>query len=233
MELLTTIFSSVKMASTAANLPAPQHVATLTHRLYDNDPDHRYMSLNDLIAFLNTSSAAFLAQDFHQCAKVVDGFLHTLNDTNGEVQNLTIQCLRPFVSKCNADILSPLIHKVSTLKLDTAVDGSVITMALRAIVISLPRPNAGAPRPKPVQDAYTSISRVLIPRLVGHLVVTKADPNAPPVPRGLLQKDLEEGGDGNAIEVLTELAKCFGPMLQQAEVKALQSTSMQVLESQK
>ena len=217
------------MASLSGN--PPQHVASLTKKLYDPDPDHRYMSLSDLHDFLKTSSPTFLASDYSQCNELIDGFLHTLNDTNGEVQNLTIKCMRPFVLKCIPDILLPLIHKVSVLKLDQDVDGSVVTMALRTIVSSLPRPTTKTPRSKSISDAYTAISRILIPRLVGYLVVSKSDPSLPKVPVGLLQQDIENGGQGNAIEILTEIAKSFGPMLQPAEVKALQSMSMQLFEA--
>ena len=229
------VHRSLKMSSATQGLPAPQQVAVLTQKFFDPDPDLRYMSLNDLISLLNTNAAAYLSGDYHQCAKVVDGFLHTLNDPNGEVQNLTIKCLGAFVLKCEPGILCPLIHKVGTQEIDTAVDTSVTAMALRTIVVSLPRPNAGLPRTQPVRNAYDAISRVLIPRLVGYIVVqppSEGKPRPPP-PKGFLQDDLEKGTDGNSIDILTEIAKCYGPMLQQAEVKALEQISMQLLESEK
>ena len=217
----------------SAGASAQQQVAALTQKLYDPDPDIRYMSLFDLTQLFKTNSAAFLAQDYHQCAKIIDGFLHTLNDTNGEVQNMTITSLGPFSLKCNPEILAPYIYKIGTANLDNAVDISIVPMALRTIVVSLPRPHSGQPRTKPEQDAYSAISRVLIPRLVGYLVVQKPDPKLPPVPKGLLQEDLEKGGDGNSIEVLSEVANCFGPMLQQTEIKALQRITMELLESER
>ncbi|KAL9059984.1 MAG: hypothetical protein Q9162_000834 [Coniocarpon cinnabarinum] len=221
--------------SSTQGLPAGAQVAALTQKLYDADADLRYMSLNDLIALLNTNSSAYLAGDYHTCAKLVDGLLHTLNDTNGEVQNLTIKCLGPFVLKCDPNILAPLVHKIGTQVIDQAVDASVTAMALRTIVVSLPRPSAGLPRTQPVKDAYSAISRVLVPRLVGYIVIplTEDHKQRPAPPKGLLQEDLDKGTDSNSIDILTEIGKCYGPMLQQPEIKALQQISMQLLESGK
>ena len=223
------------MSNTTQGLPAPQQVAVLTQKLYDADPDLRYMSLNDLISLLNSNSTGYLSGDYHTCTRIVDGFLHTLNDPNGEVQNLTIKCLGPFVLKCDPNILAPLIHKVGIQTIDTAVDASVTAIALRTIVVSLPRPSAGLPRTAAIKDSYSAISRVLVPRLVGYVVVPlpPEDKERPKPPRGFLQEDLEKGIDSNAIEILTEVAKCYGPMLQQSEVKALQKISMQLLEAEK
>lgn len=216
------------------NLPSPQQVGILTQKLYDADSDIRYMSLIDLSTlFTNTSAASFLATDYQQCAKVVDGFLNTLNDTNGEVQNLTIKCLGPFVLKCNPDILCPLVHKLGNLTTDNTVDSTISAMAVRAVVLALPRPAPSPTQSKQVVDAYDAISRVLIPRLVGYIVIPHGDKSRPPPPKGLLEEDLESGSDSGFIDVLTEIAKCFGPILQPAEVEALQSISVRMLESAK
>ena len=217
----------------SSHVPAPQQLAELSQKLYNVDPDIRYMSLHDLTTVLNSNSTSYLSQDYHQCARITDGLLHTLNDTNGEVQNETIKCLGPFVLRCDPGILCPLIHKVGTQSLDKTVDNTITAMALRAIVTSLPRPSLNLQRNNNVQNAYSAISRVLIPRLVGRIVLKRAEEGLPSPPKGLLQEDLEKGGDGNSMEVLIEVAKCFGSMLHQAEIQALEEISLKLLESPK
>lgn len=211
-----------------------QQVAILTQKLYDADSDIRYMSLNDLATVFSGNNVAFLSQDVNQCSKTVDGFLNTLNDPNGEVQNLTIKCLGPFVLKANPDILSPLIHKIGSQTIDNTVDHSISATALRTIVISLPRPTPGLARTKAVQDAYHAISKSLIPRLVGRYVVANNDRSRQePSLKSLLKNALEKGTDSDFIDILIEIAKCFGSMLQSAEIEALQQIAMQLLEGKK
>jgi len=79
--------------------PTAHNVAHLLPKLHDDDPDFRFMALNDLQQILNVAHPAFLNHDFTTCAKTVDGLLNTLNDTNGEVQQMAIKCLGPFVNK--------------------------------------------------------------------------------------------------------------------------------------
>lgn len=49
------------------------------------------MSLNDLYAVLNVGRPDFLYNDYNTAARTVDGVLKTLDDQNGEVQNLAIK----------------------------------------------------------------------------------------------------------------------------------------------
>ncbi|KAB8360756.1 hypothetical protein FH972_024490 [Carpinus fangiana] len=210
----------------------PSSVGILTAKLWDSDPDIRYMSLNDLVTAFNSVHAETLRTDYNQCAKIIEGFLKTLNDPNGEVQNLTIKCLSAFVLKCHPDILSPLIHMIAKLPDDSSVDNSISAMASRAIVVSLPRPAAVASRSQAVQNAYSSISKVLVPWLVGHAVLPDGSSKTlPPPPKGLLVNDLETGRDSNYIDVLTEVARCFGPMLEPEEIDALQKITLDILQS--
>lgn len=217
----------------ASSLAPAQSISLLTQRLYDADSDIRYMSLNDLKAILDGTTCAFLAHDFSQCAKIVDGFLHTLGDTNGEVQNLTIKCLGSFVLRTDPKILSPLVHKITELTTENSVDNSIPALAVRAVVVALPRPTPFTARTQAVVDGYGAISKVLIPRLVGYTVIPHGDKNRAALPRGLLEGDLEKGSDSHFIDVLTEIAKCFGPMLQADEVQALQDITLQLLESER
>lgn len=214
------------MSLPGGSIANPQQVAILTQKLYDADSDIRYMSLNDLLAVAeSSSSSSFLSNDYNQCNKLVDGFLNTLNDPNGEVQNLTIKCLGPFVRKAHPEILSGLLTKVSNQRFDNTVDSSISAMALRTIVVSLPRPTPGTSRSKSVNDSYYSINNVLIPRLIARGPGGKSS-----VP-GLLMEDIKNGTDSQAIDVLTDVAKCFGSMLPSNELGQLQDATMELLES--
>lgn len=211
--------------------PTSANVTQLLPKLDNDDPDYRFMALSDLHDMLQVGHQAFLQSDHLACAKTVEGLLKTLVDSNGEVQNQAVKCLGPFVNKIPDNILSPMIEKLSNLQTDNTVDQSIPSLALREVVISLPRPVTGGQRTKQVQDAYNAISRVLIPRLVGYHVILPSQKGLPSVPKGMLPMDLEKGTDSNAIDVLTEVARCFGPMLQDAEINALQKITLEILEN--
>lgn len=219
-------------ASAIPQNPTPHNVAALLPKLRDNDSDIRFMSLNDLSQILAVGSPTFLSHDYNTCARVVDGILLTLNDTNGDVQNMAIKCLGPFVNRCGDTILCPLFDKVSNLSTTNTVDNSIPALAVRAIVVALPRPVPGVPRSEKVDQAYSAVSRALIPRLVGRIVMPLPQGKSlPSPPKGMLAVEMETGTDSNALDVLIEVARCFGPMLQEAEVEALEKITMEVLEN--
>ncbi|KAH7165751.1 armadillo-type protein [Dactylonectria macrodidyma] len=213
----------------------PQAVMGHVQKLGDADPDFRFMSLNDLLQLLTHAKPDFLHHDYNIAARTVDSIIKTLDDQNGEVQNLAIKCLGPLVGKVPTPIIAPMIEKLSSLKLKNAVDNAVPSLALRSVIIALPRPVLGLLPSSDVQEAYTAVSRVLIPRLIGPGPKTTVPRNAqvtlPPVPEGLLQNE----GDLNAeaVDVLIEVVRCFGPMLVQVEVEAMQEVVLQLLESEK
>jgi cullin-associated NEDD8-dissociated protein 1 len=213
--------------------PTAHNVAQLLPKLSDDDPDFRFMALSDLHDILLVAHSSFLQHDDVTCAKAVDGLLHTLVDTNGEVQNQAVKCLGPFVNKIPDKILCPMIEKLSNLQTDKTVDQSIPSLALREVVMSLPHPVAGVARTKAVVDAYSAVSKVLIPRLVGYHVIQPAQQGLPKVPKGMLEADLETGTDSNAIDVLTEVARCFGPLLQDVEIHALQKITFEILENER
>lgn len=71
--------------------PSSQTVAQLLLKLHDVDPDYRFMSLNDLFQVLTIGKEDLLLNDFNTAARAVDGIVKTLDDQNGEVQNLAIK----------------------------------------------------------------------------------------------------------------------------------------------
>jgi len=79
------------MSSSIAANPNSQTVAQLLPKLHDADPDYRFMSLNDLYHVLSNGKHDFLQGDYNTAARTVDGVLKTLDDQNGEVQNLAIK----------------------------------------------------------------------------------------------------------------------------------------------
>jgi len=188
------------------------------------------MTLNDLNQMLINGHSTFLTHEFATCQKIVDGLLRTLDDSHGEVQNMAIKCLGPFVNKAPDSILGPTIEKVSLVKTSNTIDTSIPALAVRAIVISLPHPVPGLPKSLKVNEAYNAISRALIPRLVGRVLLPSTSAK-PPSTQSMLQTDLETGNDSNSLDVLTEVARCFGPLLQETEVEALTHTTIRVLES--
>ncbi|KAF1847038.1 TIP120-domain-containing protein [Cucurbitaria berberidis CBS 394.84] len=213
--------------------PTAHNVAQLLPKLNDDDPDFRFMALSDLHDILVVAHSGLLLHDDVTSAKTVEGLLSTLVDTNGEVQNQAVKCLGPFVNKIPDKTLPVMIEKLSNLQTDKTVDQSIPSLALREVVVSLPRPVTGVARGKPITDAYSAISRVLIPRLVGYYVIPPVQQGLPKPPKGMLQVDLDKGTDSNAIDVLTEVARCFGPMLQDVEVQALQKVTFEILENER
>lgn len=51
------------------------------------------MSLNDLLHVLSVAKPDFLQHDYNTAARAVDSIIKTLDDQNGEVQNMAIKWL--------------------------------------------------------------------------------------------------------------------------------------------
>jgi len=138
------------------------------------------------------------------------------------------------VTKIPSTILAPLIEKLSNLTTENSVDNSIPAMALRTVVITLPRPVTGVSPSKEVTESYSAVSRVLIPRLIGHLVLPPpAHMKLPPPPPGMLQMNSDKEVDAEAVDVLIEVVRCFGPMLQAPEIESLQEVVLGILENER
>lgn len=122
-----------------------------------------------------------------------------------------------------------MIDKLSSLKLKNSVDNAVPSTALRSVIMALPRPTPGEISSADIQAAYASVSRVLIPRLIGPGPKTSTPQANAPVAPGLLQTDTDVNPE--SVDVLIEVVRCYGSMLQQIEVEAMQEVVMQLLES--
>ncbi|KAL8808942.1 MAG: hypothetical protein Q9223_003579 [Gallowayella weberi] len=216
----------------AAN-PPPGALMALLPKLSDADADIRYMSLNDLDTMLRLNHPNFLLNDYHACAKTVDCLLRTLDDKNGEVQNQAIKCVGSLTQKAPAELFAPMIEKLSTLKTTNSVDNSIPATALRTFLAAFSRPIIGVQPSKATQEAYAALSKVLVPRLVGYIVIPHGIKNQGSPPTGMLEVRNDNTVDHDAIDVLIELVSRFGPMLQDAEKKALQKSTMTIFDHER
>ncbi|KAK8009623.1 hypothetical protein PG989_000556 [Apiospora arundinis] len=215
--------------ATSINNPNPSTINTLLGKLTDPDPDFRFMSLDDLNQILTKHKTDFLNHDYGLASRTVDAVVKALDDQNGEVQNLAIKCLGPLVSRVPIAVVGPTLEKLTSIKMQNAVDNSLPSLALRNVISALPKPVRGVAASREVMDTYTIISRVLVPRILG--VSATATPGRQPAASetyGLLDEKSEPTSE--AVDVLIEVVRCFGPLLQILEVEKLQEVVVQVLE---
>lgn len=135
--------------------------------------------------------------------------------------------------KLSGALIAPLIEKVTTLKLQNSVDNSIPALALRSVIEALPRPQPGVAPPKDVSEAYASISRVLMPRLLGRTSQSQKNSSTIRLPAaGQAMVDDEVNAD--VVDVIIEVVKCFGVMLSPYdEVQALQDVVLALLDDKK
>lgn len=79
------------MASSIPPNPTSNTVTQLLGKLTDNDPDFRFMALNDLITVFSKSKPDILQHDYNTAARTIDHVVRALDDQNGEVQNQAIK----------------------------------------------------------------------------------------------------------------------------------------------
>ena len=113
------------------------------------------------------------------------------------------------------------------------MDTSIPATALRTFITAFPRPLLGVPPSAKTEDAYSAISRVLIPRLLGYIVIQHGLENMPEVPPSMLELDSPKGANNDAVDVLIEVIRCFGPMLQDKEKEEFEKTIMKILDDDK
>ncbi|SPO06887.1 related to TBP (TATA-binding protein) -interacting protein TIP120 [Cephalotrichum gorgonifer] len=216
--------------------PSPGTVQQLLQKMTDADPDFRFMSLNDLFQVLTIAKPDFLHHEYNVGARTVDALIKALDDQNGEVQNLAVKCLGPLVGKVHSSIVAPMLDKLASLKLKNTVDNSLPSVALRTVIIALPRPVPGAVPTLGVQTAYDAISRVVIPRLVApgrqnQLLTEQPKLKLPQAPGYMLDGDTNMSTE--AVDVMIEVARCFGPLLKTTEAEAMLESLLGILEAEK
>lgn len=89
-------------------MATPQTVLGHVQKLSDADPDFRFMALNDLLQVLTNAKPDFLHHDYNIAARTSDSIIKTLDDQNGEVQNLAIKWYASLIriSRISADSCS-------------------------------------------------------------------------------------------------------------------------------
>lgn len=136
----------------------------------------------------------------------------------------------PLAARTPGEIVSPLIDKITNLTNSGNIDISIPNAALRTLIASLPQPQSAGITAQDVKDAYAAVSKVLIPRLVGSVVLPTGKPT-PQLPPGLLDMHTDKGYSSDAVDVMIEIVKCYGPLLQEAELDALSKSVMAIIES--
>lgn len=213
----------------AASNP-PFALQSLLEKMSSPDSDYRFMSLNDLLSILTSPNGSLAQADTALAGRVIDGVVKSLDDANGEVQNLAVKCLGPLVLKIRDAQIAPLIDRLTTLSMSSS-DPSIPSTALRTIISSLPRPatnstlqtgTGSAQKQDPVQQTIVAsvhaVQKTLLPKL---LILLK--PGNEVVKAG--------GATLDSIDLLIETLRCFGPILTGAEVERLQVAVMNLLES--
>ncbi|PYH96589.1 glycoside hydrolase/deacetylase [Aspergillus ellipticus CBS 707.79] len=213
-----------------ADRQAVQHnLNSLLSKLGDPDPDMRYMSLNDLLGILNSPHSTYLAHDQGSSSRLAEGLLKALDDQHGDVQNQALKCLGPLVVRLPFESLASLLEKLTNLTASQTIDASVPNTALRYIVTALPRPQAGQAPSQEATMAYSAVSRVLIPRFTGPTPSPTSRRGS--IVKGMLEKDSSKGFSSDALDVLIQVVTCFGPLLKEAELNALQNSVMSIIDN--
>jgi cullin-associated NEDD8-dissociated protein 1 len=141
-----------------------------------------------------------------------------------------IDSIGPLAARTPNELIAPTIDKITQLLTASDIDHSVPNSALRSLVASLPHPQVGNVSVSDVKEAYSAISKVLIPRLVGRVVLSGSKSSAQP-PFGLLQPQKGKGYNADAVDVLIEIVKHYGTLLQDKELIALAQAVMDIIES--
>ncbi|KAF3918054.1 hypothetical protein ABW21_db0205353 [Orbilia brochopaga] len=195
----------------------------ILQRLSDADSDFRFMALNDLHSLV-TSSSNTLSNDTGTTARLIDGVVKALDDSNGEVQNLAVKCLAPLSLKIKDSQLTSLLEKLAELTL-TSTDPSIPATALRLVISSLPKYVGATATSGPTAATTTpqvSIQRVVIPRL---LVMLKAE-------QAKTSNSQHGGGVSiDMVDVLIEVLRCFGDTVSQNDLERLQAALLGLVES--
>lgn len=103
------------MAATLPSNPTSSTITSLLTKFNDDDPDFRFMALNDLITVFATGKPDILLHEYNIAARTIDAVVKALDDQNGEVQNQAIKwsVLYPLVPRVCVSTLGPLCFRVT------------------------------------------------------------------------------------------------------------------------
>lgn len=135
--------------------------------------------------------------------------------------------IAPLAARVPPEILAPFIDKLAILTHSQTIDTSVPNTALRMMLAALPHPSINSITSREVQNSYEAVSKVLIPRLVG----PSGNSKRPTPQKGMIEDDPAKGFSSDAIDVLIEVVRSYGPMLKDTELADLQNTVMRVVDN--
>lgn len=137
-----------------------------------------------------------------------------------------MRSINPFTFKAPSDVLIPFMQKVVNLETSKSQDASITSTAARTLVLSLPRPIQGVAPSRQILEAYRAISQVLIPKLLGQAAASKAGN----VSNGFIDFDSEKGVSIEALDLTSEVIRCYGSAMVPSEHKSLEECLMRVLD---
>lgn len=127
--------------------------------------------------------------------------------------------------------MAPYLDKITELTHQKELDASVPLTALRVVVGSLPNTST-ASNERDIKDAFVAISRVLLPRLVGRVIVKTEQRSGSALAPGLLQSQTDKGYSADAVDVAIEVVRCYGSLLRGEELTALGNTLLHTISDQ-
>ena len=140
--------------------------------------------------------------------------------------------LAPLVRRISSYLVALIFDRLPKIEFRNCIDDSVRSAALRTVITNLPQPVPGEAPSAPVIEAYRTISRYLFHNIVGRFVILR--PGTAPLPgieitRPLLVPVGDARVSADAIDVVVELGRCYGPLLRQEEIKALRDALNNIL----
>jgi cullin-associated NEDD8-dissociated protein 1 len=137
--------------------------------------------------------------------------------------------LGPLAVRLPVESLTPLLERLALLTSSQTIDTSIPNTALRIIATSLPSSRVGTVATPAATAAYSAVSKVLIPRLTGQ--GPSKETRRGSVTKGMLEKDTAKGYSSDAIDVVIEVVNCFGSLLKETEIAALEKSIMSIIEN--
>jgi cullin-associated NEDD8-dissociated protein 1 len=132
------------------------------------------------------------------------------------------------------ELLPRFIDSLTNLATPKSQDQSIAPTATRYLVISLPRPVAGVASSQAVVETFDAVSRMLIPRLIGQVVLPfdNKGRKQPSIHTAILAVDPKRGANMDAIDLCSETIRCFGPLLREQENAALLKKLLEIIEGE-
>lgn len=142
---------------------------------------------------------------------------------------LTLRSIAPLAQKLRFEQVPFLVNKLTALAKSAEVDLSLPNTAIRTIVCCLPRPSAqGGPPSKTARESWIQLAATVFPYLVGSAKVggKKGEP-------GLLQYTKPSEVNNDALDILVEIVRCYGPLLDDIDIGALEEVLTRILNDDK